>query len=507
MINTLFKSKHSYELDKLCVSRGLNFSKLMENASNSAFLIIDKNIISNIKNFNQKILILCGPGNNGGDGIVIANLLKNKGYEVDVSSPVTGINKMHKLQKKLFGSVIIDLLKFKDLKLNKYSLIIDSIYGVGLNRNFTNKTIEIIKEINRSKACKVSIDIASGINADTGELMPVSIEADHTVTFVAPKIGQYLLPGKINSGKVHVVSIGEKKSEILKVSRCSKIKFNVPDVWIKNFKWPLMNDHKYKRGHVLVRSGPMPSTGASRLAAISALRSGAGAVTLASKTTALKVNASHLTSVMLKEINTEDEFFNFAKQKKINTLIIGPGNGVDKKTKNIAIRAIKEEFGLILDADGLTSFEKNPKQLFDLLKKRKKRDNVILTPHEGEFNRLFNFSNMDKIEKTRKASDMTNSTILYKGNDTVISSSKKTSLIAKESSSFLSTAGSGDILAGICGGLIAQGMKSYDAAAAASWLHNEIGLEAGPGLIAEDMSNFLSKIMSNKLKSIYQKFN
>lgn len=507
MINTLFKSKHSYELDKLCVSRGLNFSKLMENASKSAFLIIDKNIISNIKNFNQKILILCGPGNNGGDGIVIANLLKNKGYEVDVSSPVTSINKMHKLQKKLFGSVIIDLLKFKDLKLNKYSLIIDSIYGVGLNRNFTNKTIEIIKEINRSKACKVSIDIASGINADTGELMPVSIEADHTVTFVAPKIGQYLLPGKINSGKVHVVSIGEKKSEILKVSRCSKIKFNVPDIWIKNFKWPLMNDHKYKRGHVLVRSGPMPSTGASRLASISALRSGAGAVTLASETNALEVNASHLTAVMLREINTEDEFFNFAKQKKINTLIIGPGNGVDKKTKNIAIRAIKEEFGLILDADGLTSFEKNPKQLFDLLKKRKKRDNVILTPHEGEFNRLFNFNNMDKIEKTRKASDMTNSTILYKGNDTVISSPKKISLVAKESSSFLSTAGSGDILAGICGGLIAQGMKSHAAAAAASWLHNEIGLDAGPGLIAEDMSNFLSKIMSKKLKSIYQKFN
>ena len=123
-----------------------------------------------------------------------------------------------------------------------------------------------------------------------------------------------------------------------------------------------MNDHKYKRGHVLVRSGPMPSTGASRLAAISALRSGAGAVTLASETNAIEVNASQLTAVMLREINTEDEFFNFAKQKKKNTLIIGPGNGVDKKTKNIAIRAIKEEFGLILDADGLPSFEKYPKQ-------------------------------------------------------------------------------------------------------------------------------------------------
>jgi len=243
------------------------------------------------------------------------------------------------------------------------------------------------------------------------------------------------------------------------------------------------------------------------LASISALRSGAGAVTLASDTNSLEVNASHLTAVMLKEINTEDEFFNFANQKKINTLIVGPGNGVDKKTKNIVIRAIKEEFGLILDADGLTSFEKDSKQLFDLLKKRKKRGNVILTPHEGEFNRLFNFGNIDKIKKAIKASDMTNSTILFKGNDTVISSPKKITLVSKDSSSFLSTAGSGDILAGICGGLIAQGMKSHAAAAAASWLHNEIGFEAGPGLIAEDMSNFLSKVMSNKLKSIYQKLN
>ena len=505
-MNILFKSKSSYDLDKLCISRGLNFSKLMENASKSAFQQIDENIISNLKNFNQKILILCGPGNNGGDGIIIANLLKNKGYKVDASSPVTSISKIYKLQKKLFGRVIIDFLKFKDLKLNRYSLIIDSIYGVGLNRNFTNKTREIIREINKSKACKVSIDIASGINADTGELMPVSIRADHTITFVAPKIGQYLLPGKINSGKIHVVSIGEKKSEILKVSRYLKIKFNTPDLWIKNFKWPSMSDHKYKRGHVLVRSGPLVSTGASRLASISALRSGAGAVTLATDTNSLEVNASHLTTVMLKEVNTEDDFFNFAKQKKINTLIIGPGNGVNEKTKNIVIRAIIEEFDLILDADGLTSFEKNPKQLFNLLKKRKKRGNVILTPHEGEFNRLFNFGKMNKIEKARKASDITNSTILFKGNDTVISSPKKISLISKESSSFLATAGSGDILAGICGGFIAQGMKSHEAAAAASWLHNEIGLEVGPGLIAEDMTNFLSKIMSKKLKSIYLKF-
>ena len=128
---------------------------------------------------------------------------------------------------------------------------------------------------------------------------------------------------------------------------------------------------------------------------------------------------------MLKEINTTEEFFNFVEEKKIKTLIIGPGSGVNQMVKGLVIRAIKEEIGFVLDADGLTSFEKNPDELFDLLRKRRKRNNIILTPHEGEFNRLFKFGNMSKIDKSNKAADITNSTILFKGNDTVISSPKK----------------------------------------------------------------------------------
>ncbi len=507
MLNAIFTSKSSYELDRLCVRRGIKFLDLMENAGKSAFTKIEKTIIPSLKEFNKKILILCGPGNNGGDGLVIAKYLLKSGYKVDISFPISSKSKINKYSNNKLKNLDISPQKFDDLNLIKYSMIIDSIFGIGLSRNFSSNLIKIVEKINKAKACKVSIDIASGINSDSGDLMPISIKANHTITFVAPKVGHYLLPGKINSGNIHVVSIGEKKSEILRATRLSKVELNIPESWIKKFKWPSKFDHKYKRGHILVKSGPLTSTGASRLAAVSALRSGAGVVTLASETSALEVNASHLTSVMLKEINNTEEFFNFVKEKKIKTLIIGPGSGVNQMIKELVIRAIKEEIEFVLDADGLTSFEKNPNELFDLLRKRRKRNNIILTPHEGEFNRLFKFDNMNKIDKANKAADITNSTILFKGNDTIISSPKKITLLARESSPFLSTAGSGDVLAGICGSFLAQGMKSHFAAGAASWLHNEVGIESGPGLIAEDMNKFLSKVISKQLKRLYQSEN
>ncbi len=504
MPNTIFTSESSYELDRLCIRRGIKFSDLMENAGKSASIKIEKKIIPSLKEFNNKILILCGPGNNGGDGLVIAKYLLKSGYKVDICFPILNKHKINRHTKEKLKNLDISAQKFNNLNLNRYSMIVDSIFGIGLSRNFSNTLIKIVEKINKTKACKVSIDIASGINSDSGDLMPISIKANHTITFVAPKVGHYLLPGKINSGSIHVVSIGEKKTEISKAKRLSKVKLNTPESWIKNFKWPSMIDHKYKRGHILVKSGPLTSTGASRLAAVTALRSGAGAVTLASETNALGVNASHLTSVMLKEINNTEEFFNFVKEKKIKTLIIGPGSGVNQIVKGLVIRAIKEEIEFVLDADGLTSFEKNPDELFDLLRKRRKRNNIILTPHEGEFNRLFKFGNLSKIDKANKAADLTNSTILFKGNDTIISSPKKITFLSKESSPFLSTAGSGDVLAGICGSFLAQGMKSHFAAGAASWLHNEIGIQAGPGLIAEDMNKFLSKAISKQLRRIYK---
>ena len=192
MLNTIFTSQSSYELDKLCVRRGIKFSDLMENAGKSAYLKIEKKIIPCLKEFNKKILILCGPGNNGGDGLVIAKYLLKSRYKVDISFPISSKSKINKYSNEKLNDLDISPQKFDDLNLNKYSMIIDSIFGIGLSRNFSNNFIKIVEKINKTKACKVSIDIASGVNSDSGNLMPISIKANHTITFVAPKIGHYL---------------------------------------------------------------------------------------------------------------------------------------------------------------------------------------------------------------------------------------------------------------------------------------------------------------------------
>ena len=265
-----------------------------------------------------------------------------------------------------------------------------------------------------------------------------------------------------------------------------------------------MEDHKYTRGHVLVKSGPISSTGASRLSAISALRVGAGVVTLASDKKSLALNASQLTSVMVKEVNNIDEFYDFALDKKINVLVIGPGLGVKKTTREMVLRAIRSEISLVLDADGISSFKNNPSELIEALRNRKKRNNIILTPHEGEFKRIFSYKGIEKIKKTGKAALCSSATILLKGNDSIVASHLGKILISEKSSPFLATAGSGDVLTGICAGLMAQGMKSFEAAGAASWIHNEIGIIGGPGLIADDMEKILSKTMPKILRGLYE---
>jgi len=504
MQNIIFNTNASYKLDKICMKRGATISILMENAGRISAEKIDRAIIPCVKNFNNNILILCGSGNNGGDGLVIAKYLEEKGYLIDICYPLGGLKKLSKVVQKKYNSLNKKPKKFNNIDLNKYSILVDSIFGVGLNRKLNKKASNIIKKINLQSSCVVSIDIASGINGDNGNLMPVSIEAEHTITFAAPKLGHYLLPGKERSGKIHVVSIGETKKDVLKANKGNNIRLNLPDTWIKGFKWPSMQDHKYTRGHVLVKSGPISSTGASRLSAISALRTGAGAVTLASDKESLILNASHLTSTMVKEINNIDEFFKFAFEKKINVLVIGPGLGVNKTTREIVLRAIKEEFSLVLDADGISSFEKDPDELIEVLRKRKKRNNIILTPHEGEFKRIFTYKSIEKIVKVEKAAIDSNTTILLKGNDSIVASHLGKILLSEKSSPFLATAGSGDVLAGICAGLMAQGMKSFEAAAAASWIHNQIGIVGGPGLIADDMEKILSKLMPKILRGLYE---
>lgn len=501
MIN-LFTSKEVKNLDELSVKHGVSLSELMENAGKASFEVIIDKIIPSLLNFNNRITVLCGPGNNGGDGFVIAKKLIEKNFDVKVCSP---------FNKTYFNSIALEKLEMSDFDLLEASqdlfknsdLIIDALFGIGLNRDIDKKLIDLIDSINKEKNYVVSIDIPSGLETDTGEKKPNSINANHTITFQSPKPCHFLLPGKINTGELSVVDIGIPKKIFKEVKKSSNIFLNTSDLWKNHFPWPKEHDHKYSRGHLLVQSGDQFSTGASRLASLSALRIGAGVVTLASSDEAALINASHLTSVMIKNINNISDFINFSKNRKVTSLLIGPGCGVTDYTKKLSLNIIELGLPAVLDADALSVFKDDPDELFSCIKKY--NNNVILTPHEGEFNRIFKDTKGSKLSVTRDAAKESGATIIYKGNDSVISNPEGLLAISDRSSPFLATAGSGDVLAGICAGLLSQGMDSFLAACAGQWFHKKIGEIPRPGMIADDMPGIIENFLPTVLGEIYEK--
>ncbi len=502
MNKLLLNKETAYLIDKMAVDEGVSLSDLMETAGKRSAEIIINEIVPKIKNFNKKIYVICGPGNNGGDGFVVARYLKEEGISIRILS-LNSEKELNNVVMQKLKDLDTELENIGEISFSEADVVVDAIFGVGINRPVNKNYVKVFREINKESKLIVSLDIPSGVDTDTGLLMPEAIKADHTITFVYPKLGHYLLPAKKYVGNIHVVDIGIPINVNSKIENGYMFHLNSPDYWISDFKWPAEDDHKYKRGHVLVQSGPESSTGAARLAAISALRIGAGAVTLSSSREALNVNATHLTSVMIKEINNSEEFFNFLDQKKINSLIIGPGCGVNQFTKELTLNALNYKISLILDADAISSFEEESVDFIKALEYSKA--DVIITPHEGEFNKIFGNLKGSKIERTKSAAIKSKSTVILKGNDTVIASPDGEVIISDKTSPFLATAGSGDVLSGICGGLTAQGMKSFKAACAAQWIHSSIGLIAGPGLIAEDMISIIKDDVPDILMRIYTK--
>jgi hydroxyethylthiazole kinase-like uncharacterized protein yjeF len=269
---------------------------------------------------------------------------------------------------------------------------------------------------------------------------------------------------------------------------------------------PRIDGHKYARGHAVLVSGDMAATGAARLSARGALRIGAGLVTLASPRDAMAVNAAALTAIMIRPIDTPVEFAEFLADKRYNACVIGPGAGVGERTRDFVLTALSAKPAVVLDADALTSFAEAPERLFEAIKTL---DNpqVILTPHEGEFPRLFSdMSNKNplrsKLERVRVAANRSGAVVLLKGPDTVVASPDGRAAIASNAPPWLATAGSGDVLAGMIGGLLAQRVPAFEAACIGVWMHGEAGNEAGPGLIAEDLPEVLPAVF----RRIYDRF-
>jgi hydroxyethylthiazole kinase-like uncharacterized protein yjeF len=321
----------------------------------------------------------------------------------------------------------------------------------------------------------------------------VAVRADATVTFFRKKPAHLLLPGRALCGQVELADIGIPGS-VLEAIRPAAYE-NAPPLWGRALRWPGADDHKYRRGHALVLSGPMTGTGAARLAAGAALRAGAGLVTLGSPPSALAVNAAHLTGVMLCRIGDAEVLAEMLADPRFTALALGPGLGTGAAAGALVEAALTAGQALVLDADALTLFARDPEGAFARLRARDMP--AVLTPHEGEFARLFpELGAGPKPARAGAAAARSGAVVVLKGSDTVIAAPDGRHAINANAPPWLATAGSGDVLTGIVAGLLAQGTPAWEAAAAAVWLHGEAGTAAGPGLIAEDLAPALRPVLA-----------
>jgi NAD(P)H-hydrate epimerase len=420
-----------------------------------------------------RVLVLAGPGNNGGDGHVAARLLAGRGFAVEVQrlgAPTTPDARRAAAEWTPAlagaGGGAADPAGF--------DLIVDALFGIGLTRALTGEAAALVEAANASGVPILAVDIASGVDADSGAVPGPAIRATETVTFHAVKPGHLLLPGRAHTGRLTVVDIGLPATP-------SDLFLNTPGLWA--LPVPGLDTHKYARGSALVWSGPELMTGASRLAATAALRIGAGAVTLAGPREALRVHGSHVTAVMLAEADAQG-FARLLAGGRIRAACVGPGAGPDARC--VAGAALQSGVPVVLDADALTAFAGEADHLARLVRRHDRP--VILTPHDGEFARLFPDIGGDRLARARAAAALTGAVVMLKGADGVAAAPEGRAAINANAPVWLATAGSGDVLAGFATGLLAQGLGGFEAAAAACWVHGDVGGRLGAGLIAEDLA-------------------
>jgi len=430
------------DADHAAIEAGTPSSELMHRAAEALVAVITRYFQP------CRVVVVCGFGNNGGDGRIAADMLKKANWDVSVATP----------QDDIGGTLL------------SADLIVDALLGTGLNKEMTDLFIETIAAMNAAGCPVVSCDIASGINATTGEVMGCAVKAAHTVTFASAKRGHFLLPGKAHTGLLHIMDIGIRVED-------AESYLNTPALW--KIPRPQMSDHKYTRGHALVMGGEYTSTGAAKLTANAALKAGAGAVSVICDERTMPIYAASFSAVMTKPV---DEFDALISEPRVNALAIGPGAGANDATMKRVRAILDTKKPCVLDADAL-----QPEVL------KYCHDKVIITPHAGEFERLFGKVN-DRIEAVEAAIEAFPGVLVFKGSDTVIAQKGRKMAINGNAPAGLATAGSGDVLTGIIAGLLAQGMKPFDAACAGVWLHGEAAQKVGRFFTAEDIISGLARV-------------
>jgi ADP-dependent NAD(P)H-hydrate dehydratase / NAD(P)H-hydrate epimerase len=481
----LLTAEEMGQADRLAIDGGVPGLTLMENAGRA----VADDLARRFPDAGT-VAVLCGPGNNGGDGFVAARYLAERGYRVrlgfngdpaHLSADAAANAKRYAGQRERLSADILD----------GADVVVDALFGAGLARPIEGDYAAMIERVNGSGLPVIAVDVPSGIDGTTGEVRGDAIEALSTVTFFRLKPGHLLLPGRLHCGEVSLSDIGIP-ARVLDTIK-PKTFANEPPLWLPRFPWPTPEGHKYARGHAVVVSGPLYSTGAARLGARGALRVGAGLVTVASPRDALAVNASSLTAIMVREADDARALQGLLADERKNAVLIGPGVGVGERTRAMVLATLGSGAAVVLDADAITSFAEPPAKLFAAIAGHVAP--VVLTPHDGEFARLFGNIEGSKLDRAREAARRSGATIVLKGADTVVASPDGTASINATTSSWLATAGTGDVLAGVVLGLLAQRMPPFEAVSAAVWLHGKAAKEFGPGLIAEDVPEMLPKVL------------
>ena len=466
-----------YAADKAAMAGGVSGEALMEAAGIG---VADAALALGSP---RPVAVLCGPGNNGGDGFVAARHLKAAGWPVRLAllGDRAALKGDAKVNAERWDGAVEPL---SPAVLEGAAVVVDALFGAGLARAIDGVARDTLAAIG-DRHC-IAVDVPSGVHGDSGEILGMAPRAHTTVTFFRRKPGHVLLPGRIHCGAVRVIDIGIPAG-VLDAIRPQQAA-NAPTLWAAAFPWPTLDQHKYSRGHAVISGGPQ-MTGAARLAARAAQRIGAGMVSVAAPADNVVVYKVALEGVIVHGIRDTASYAELIEDPRVTACLIGPGNGITPMTREQTLAALRAKKPVVLDADALTVFEETRDLLFSAIE-----GPCLLTPHEGEFRRLFDAAG-DKLSRARAAAKTSGAVVLLKGADTVIAAPDGRAVVNENAPAELATAGAGDVLAGLATGLAAQGMEMFDAACAAAWLHGAAAQDVGPGLIAADLPDRLPSVL------------
>ena len=468
-----------YRADRSAAAAGIPSLDLMEAAGAAVAAEIIRRWSS------RPVAVLCGPGNNGGDGFVIARHLASAGWLVRLA--------LLGERNSLRGDAASNARRWTgpveppDSRcLDGAGLVVDALFGAGLGRPLDGAARDLVRAIELRTIPCVGVDVPSGVHGDSGAVLGAAPHCVLTVTFFRRKPGHLLLPGRERCGEVVVADIGIPASVLDDIQPAAFA--NHPDIWRAGLPRPGAGDNKFRRGHAVIWGGSQ-MTGAARLAARAARRVGAGLLTIAAHPDVFAIYAGDTPGNLIMPVVDAADFRDILADERRNAVLVGPGAGVNEETRQRALAALEAEKACVLDADALTVFRDDPSELFDAIGAA-----CVMTPHEGEFARIF-AAEGDKPARARAAAAESGAVVLLKGADTVIAAPDGRVAINANAPPELATAGSGDVLAGLILGLLTQGMDPFMAASAGAWMHGAAAAAFGPGLIAEDLPEQLPAIL------------